>query len=107
MQSKKYGQTQSRRHFIKTASTTTLATVVAPTILRASDKTDRKNLVIGQGEYRYEVHHQWAKLPDQFSWQTTHNVAVDAEGLLYVIHEGKVEEPDHPSIFVFDQFDES
>jgi hypothetical protein len=41
-------------------------------------------------------------LPDKFSWQTTHNVAVDKSGNLYVIHEGRKEQQDHPSIFVFD-----
>ena len=24
--------------------------------------------------------HDWPKLPDEFTWQTTHNVAIDAEG---------------------------
>jgi hypothetical protein len=42
-------------------------------------------------------------LPDKFSWQTTHNVAIDREGLLFVIHEGRENLQDHPSIFVFDQ----
>ena len=62
-----------------------------------------KNTIIGEGDHQYEVQHDWAKLPDKYSWQTTHNVAVDAEGLLYVIHEGHVDKKDHPSIFVFDQ----
>ena len=59
-------------------------------------------MIIGQGDYRFRVHHDWAQLPSQFSWQTTHNVAVDNEGLLYVIHEGREDQPEHPSIFVFD-----
>src|SRR5690606_12869489 len=33
---------------------------------------------------------------------TTHNVAVDGDGCLYVIHEGRTQRTDHPSIFVFD-----
>ena len=60
-------------------------------------------MVIGEGEYKFEVQHGWAQLPDRYTWQTTHNVAVDAEGLLYVIHEGRANQKDHPSIFVFDQ----
>lgn len=87
----------SRRHFLAT----TAAALVAPRILTAQ-KTD-KQLQIGEGEHRYEVLHGWAQLPDKYSWQTTHNVAVDREGLLYVIHEGREELKDHPSIFVFDQ----
>ncbi len=66
-------------------------------------KKSDSQLVVGKGEHRYEVQHNWPKLPDKYSWQTTHNVAVDREGLLYVIHEGRRELKDHPAIFVFDQ----
>ncbi len=59
-------------------------------------------LIVGTGDYRYEVQHEWPQLPDKFTWQTTHNVAVDKSGCLYVIHEGRAELKDHPSIFVFD-----
>lgn len=59
--------------------------------------------MIGEGEHRYEVIHDWAKLPDVYKWQTTHNVAVDSENRLYVIHEGQADLPEHPSIFVFDE----
>jgi len=94
---------KSRRDFIKTAGAAALTSVVAPTILHSADKTGKGNLVIGTDEYRYEVLHDWPQLPSKFSWQTTHNVAIDAEGLLYIIHEGKANLTDHPSIFVFDQ----
>jgi hypothetical protein len=86
----------SRRHFLAT----TAAALAAPRVLTA-EKTE-KQLVIGEGAHRYEVHHGWAQLPDKYAWQTTHNVAVDREGFLYVIHEGREELKDHPSIFVFD-----
>ena len=89
----------TRRHFVSKVATTAAALAV-PRILTAQ-KSD-KQLVIGEGEHRYEVQHHWPRLPDKYSWQTTHNVAVDAEGLLYVIHEGREELKDHPSIFVFD-----
>jgi len=46
--------------------------------------------------------HDWPQLPDKYSWQITHNVAVDAANNLYVIHEGRADLKDHPSIFVFD-----
>jgi hypothetical protein len=86
----------SRRHFIAT----TAVALAAPQILTAQ-KSERQ-LVIGEGAHRYEVLHNWAQLPDKYSWQTTHNVAVDREGLLYVIHEGRENLKEHPSIFVFD-----
>jgi hypothetical protein len=86
----------TRRRFLAT----TTAALAAPRILTAQ-KTDSR-LVIGEGEHRYEVIHHWPQLPDKYTWQTTHNVAVDRDGLLYVIHEGRENLKDHPSIFVFD-----
>ena len=87
----------SRRRFL---ATTALAACAAPRVLTAQ-KSDTQ-LVIGAGEHRYEVQHHWPQLPDKYSWQTTHNVAVDRDGLLYVIHEGRENQPGHPAIFVFD-----
>ena len=53
-------------------------------------------VIVGEGEHKYEVINDWVRLPDKYSWQTTHNVAVDKDGNLYVIHEGKASLPDHP-----------
>ena len=91
-------KTLSRRCFLSNATVTAIA---APRLLLA--KKDSTQLVIGEGAYQYEVQHNWAQLPAKYSWQTTHNVAVDAEGLLYVIHEGRENQKEHPSIFVFDR----
>lgn len=66
----------------------------------------KSGIFVGEGDHRYEVFHNWAKLPDAYTWQTTHNVAVDSKGMLYVIHEGRADQKDHPSIFVFDQYGE-
>jgi hypothetical protein len=86
----------SRRHFLAT----TAVALAAPRVLTA--QKSEKQLVIGTGEHRYEVLHDWPELPDRYQWQTTHNVAIDRDGLLYVIHEGRENLKDHPSIFVFD-----
>ncbi len=75
--------------------------LAAPQVLTAPKSP--RNLIIGTGAYRYEVLHNWPQLPARYSWQTTHNVAVDKQGLLYVIHEGRENLKDHPSIFVFDR----
>src|SRR5437867_10284412 len=91
--------TVSRRRFLSTAAVGTV-TLAAPTILTAA-KTDVP-LVVGDGEHKFEIIHDWPQLPDRFTWQTTHNVAVDKAGCLYVIHEGRADQKDHPSIFVFD-----
>ena len=86
----------TRRRFLAAAS----VALAAPHVLTA--QKSGRSLFVGTGTHRYEVLHDWAQLPSPYSWQTTHNVAVDREGLLYVIHEGREELKDHPAIFVFD-----
>lgn len=88
----------TRRRFLGTAALA--STCLAPSVVTAS-RTNAE-IIIGEGDFRYRVHHHWPQLPDQYSWQTTHNVAVDKAGNLYVIHEGKQALSEHPSIFVFD-----
>ena len=66
-------QSLTRRSFLSTTATSSL---VVPALLSAK-KSQSGPLVIGEGEHRYEVHHDWAKLPDKYTWQTTHNAAVD------------------------------
>lgn len=90
----------SRREFLTTAAAGTAAILGAPMVLTA--KKTESRLVVGEGDHRYEVHHDWPQLPDRYTWQTTHNVAVDKAGCLYVIHEGRENLKDHPAIFVFD-----
>ena len=87
----------SRRHFIKTSAA---AGVAAPAIL--TSKRSAAQDVIGDGELKFKCEHHFPQLPDEYAWQTTHNVAVDPDNNLYVIHEGKAQLTDHPSIFVFD-----
>jgi hypothetical protein len=89
-----------RREFLQVAAGAA-AVAAAPTIL-IGQKTDSP-VILGSGEHRYEVLHNWPQLPDRFTWQTTHNVALDRAGNLYVIHEGDAKKPDHPAIFVFDR----
>jgi hypothetical protein len=91
----------SRRQFLAHSAAGAAASFAAPAIISAAKA--ESEVIIGEGEHRFRVFHQWPQLPAQFRWQTTHNVAVDRDGLLYVIHEGRAELKDHPSIFVFDQ----
>jgi hypothetical protein len=93
-------RTIDRRQFVATFAAGAAATFAAPAIATAT-KTDSQ-IILGTGDYRYEVIHDWPQLPHQFTWQTTHDVAIDREGLVYIIHEGKPDLPDHPAIFVFD-----
>ncbi len=91
----------SRRQFMAATGATAAAVALSAPAVHAQSASP-SSLVIGDGDYRYAVVHQWAQLPDKFTWQTTHNVAVDKAGNLYVIHEGRANQKDHPSIFVFD-----
>lgn len=89
----------TRRDFLASMAAGTAGVLATPYIVTAK-KTDSRRPIIGSGELQYEVHDQWAQLPHEFSWQTTHNVAIDSQNHLYVIHEGN--KKDHPAIFVFD-----
>ncbi len=90
----------SRRRFLASSLAGTAAALAAPAVITLA-KTDSA-IVMGEGDYRFQAIHDWPQLPDKYSWQTTHNVAVDQADNLYVIHEGRAELKDHPSIFVFD-----
>lgn len=85
----------SRRRFVATAT----ALVAAPAIF--TSKRSAAQGVSGTGELKFQFNHRWAQLPAPFQWQITHGVAVDPENNLYVIHEGRANLTDHPSIFVF------
>ncbi|MDM4014432.1 peptidase [Roseiconus lacunae] len=86
----------NRRRFLATT-----AAITAPAII-TSKRTQAQD-VIGSGDYQFQFQHGWPQLPDQFRWQTTHNVTVAPDNRLFVIHEGKSDLKDHPSIFVFDE----
>lgn len=90
----------NRRQFIAASAVSTAAVLAMPAI-RTSAKTDTQ-IVLGSGDHRYSVIHDWPELPAKFTWQTTHDVAADDDGFLYVIHEGRPDHTDHPAIFVFD-----
>ena len=59
------------------------------------------DVITGSKEHQYKVDHHFLQLPAKYQWQTTHNVAVDKSNNVYVIHEGRANLKDHPSIFVF------
>jgi hypothetical protein len=109
-------QPVSRRRFFRAASTVAIGLTASRAFARrgrrvrtrrrgpavhTQRRTDKKP-VVGSGDHRYQVEHDWAQLPEKYSWQTTHNVAVDRDNNLYVIHEGHRDKAEHPSIFVFD-----
>src|SRR5439155_23455343 len=74
----------NRREFVLT---TAAVAATGPTLLGTIRRTADANPVIGTGEHKYQCFHNWGELPSGFEWQTTHNVAVDAAGLVYVTHQ--------------------
>lgn len=79
-----------RRTFLQqsAAAVGVVATTTGPILLGVEKKSDSSNPVIGQGEHRYECVHNWGELPSSIKWETTHGVCVDAEGLIYIKHQG-------------------
>src|SRR5688572_24097381 len=93
-----------RRDFLKTTAalgTAGLAGSAAPAFLGATDKSGSGNPVVGAGAHRYECVHGWGQLPDHLHWQTTHGVAIDGSGLVYIKHQGNGKSP-LDTIVVFD-----
>jgi hypothetical protein len=90
----------SRRGFAGLATATAVALTAKPAAARA--RRLGSETIIGTGAHQFRVRHNFPQLPDTYTWQTTHNVAVDSAGNLYVIHEGQKDRKDHPAIFVFD-----
>jgi hypothetical protein len=77
-----------RREFLRRTTAAAVALAGGPLILRATDKADSKLAVVGAGEHKYECHHNWGQLPASIQWQTTHGVAIDSAGLIYITHMG-------------------
>jgi hypothetical protein len=86
----------NRREFIATAAVAS----TGPILLGMSRKAEQKNPVIGVEGYKYECVHNWGELPPGYAWQTTHNVATDSQGLVYVTHQGIGKQMD--TVLVFD-----
>ena len=86
-----------RRNFLSAAATV----AASPLILGAANKSGSRAARVGSGEHTYECTHNWGTLPAGLEWQTTHNVAVDSQGLVYVTHQvtGK---KDLDTVVVFD-----
>jgi hypothetical protein len=77
-----------RRDFLRTTAGAGAAALVGPAILGAADKAGTRTPVVGEGEYRYECFHDWGQLPSHLHWETTHGVAIDREGLVYIKQQG-------------------
>ena len=89
----------NRREFLATAAVAS----TGPTLLGMTRKADDMNPVIGSGEHKYQCFHNWGELPADYAWQTSHNVALDAAGMVYITHQGsKATKANRDTVMVFD-----
>src|SRR5262249_180509 len=75
----------------------------APMILGASDKAGTKRPVVGQGEYKHEVIHDWGERPTKIKYGNTHGVCEDSQGRIYVHHTVHNTSESHDTMVVFDE----
>jgi len=74
----------------------------APAVAGTTDKTGSRPPVIGAGEHRYEVIHDWGELPAAISYGNTHGVCEDSQGRIYIHHSVHATSESHDSMVVFD-----
>ena len=88
----------TRRGFLATSA----SALSAPYILGATDKTGTRLPVIGEGNHKYEVTHDWGELPKEISYGNCHGVVEDAQGLIYIHHTVNKESKSDDAMVVFD-----
>ncbi len=96
-----HGAPLNRRSFLQIAGGVALTTLAGPAILGAEDKSGTRPVVIGEGDFRFECHHNWGELPAHIRWRNTHGVTIDRDGLIYIKHQSFTDEP-IDTIAVFD-----
>lgn len=89
----------TRRNFLATAG----AAGVAPLILGATDKSGNRAPILGEGEHRYEAHHDWGTLPANIRYGNTHGVCEDSQGYIYIHHTVHSISESSDTLVVFDQ----
>jgi sugar lactone lactonase YvrE len=87
----------TRRSLLKSAGV-----LGGPVILGAQNKSGSARPVIGEGEFRYEVIHDWGELPAQIKYGNTHGVCEDSNGNIYVHHTVNAASESSDSMVVFD-----
>src|ERR1022692_3494234 len=79
-----------------------LAGLTAPILLGAQNKSGSAAPIVGEGEHRYEVIHDWGELPGNIRYGNTHGVCEDSQGNIYVHHTVNAASESSDSMVVFD-----
>jgi hypothetical protein len=98
---------QHRRDFLKQTSVAAVAASLTGPFVHASDKSGARKAIVGDGDHRYECHHNWGELPSSIHWVETHGTAIDKTGFVYIKHRAGGAKPKSPdqaqdTIVVFD-----
>ena len=88
----------SRRSFLTKVSTG----LAAPLILGAKNKAGSQKPIVGEGDHKYEVTHDWGALPAGISYGNTHGVCEDSRGHIYIHHTVNANSEKADSMVVFD-----
>jgi hypothetical protein len=91
----------TRRQILASTTAAAVSAIAAP-LLRASGKSGLDPIVLGEGQHRYEVEHDWGKLPPSIAYGNTHGVCEDAAGNIYIKHTVHSTSQSGDAIVVFD-----
>jgi len=75
---------------------------LGPIILGADNKSGSTKPVLGEGDHKYEVTHDWGELPANIKYGNTHGVCEDSQGHIYIHHTVNATSESHDSMVVFD-----
>jgi hypothetical protein len=76
--------------------------LAAPLILGAKNKSGSQKPIVGEGDHKYEVTHDWGALPAGISYGNTHGVCEDSRGDIYIHHTVNANSEKADSMVVFD-----
>jgi hypothetical protein len=74
----------------------------SPLILGASGKSGSQKPILGEGDHKYEVTHNWGELPASIQYGNTHGVCEDSRGRIFIHHTVNAASDSSDSMVVFD-----
>lgn len=92
----------SRRQALHSVGVAAGAFAFAP-FVRAARKSGIDPIILGTGEHRYEVQHDWGRLPADLAWGNTHGACEDSQGQIYIKHTVHATSAKADAIVVFDR----
>jgi hypothetical protein len=78
--------TLSRRELLLGAAAAGLVFSGRSFSVRASNKSGLDPIILGEGDHRYEVQHDWGTIPSDIAFGNTHGVCEDSQGNIYIKH---------------------